>query len=247
MLLCALYVRSVSLVLFCVIFLVLLGWSNGKSSTYSHLGTVRDESNEVVEDDISLSTTSITTIADQAVRSFNGEKGKIPKDLTLLGTADGMLHAIDDETSEKLWSVDTGGPLVSSSTSSSHSKSSATEMDSREEDKREQDHNFKDSVTVLPTVDGSLYMDSGQGMRKTSVKARLLAEKAPFMSKEGDMLFSSEKTSRILDVDLDSGDVIDLSSGSVTHGINGRGRVGSTSSNLKPVGSRKSLWMGRVE
>ena len=32
----------------------------------------------------------------------------------LVGTADGSLHAIDSVTNEKLWSVDTGGPLLSS-------------------------------------------------------------------------------------------------------------------------------------
>ena len=32
----------------------------------------------------------------------------------LVGTADGYLHAIDSVTNEKLWSVDTGGPLLSS-------------------------------------------------------------------------------------------------------------------------------------
>ena len=80
-------------------------------------------------------------------------------DVTLLGPADGYIHAIDPSTSEKLWSSDIGGPLVSSY--QSHAKPNEGEY-----------------ATVLPNVDGSVLIHSSNGgMRKTSVKARLLAEK----------------------------------------------------------------------
>ena len=161
-----------------------------------------------------------------------------------MGTADGMLHAIDDETSEKLWSVDTGGPMVSTSTSSSSSVDGVNK-----EHTNRGDHSTKESLSVLPTVDGSLFINNGQGMRKTSVKARLLAEKAPFMSQEGDMFFSSQKTSKVLGVDLDNGRVTDLSAGTVTLSDKNRARVGSgvANSKLKPVLDRKPLWVGRVD
>jgi glucose dehydrogenase len=50
-------------------------------------------------------------------------------DLTIVGTADGYIHAIDQSNNKKLWSVDTGGPMLSSSqipSSSSSSSSSST-------------------------------------------------------------------------------------------------------------------------
>ena len=67
MLLCSLYVRSISLVLLSVIFFLLLARSNGKSSTYSHLGTVRDESNEV---DGNIETSSGLTNVLEKEKSF---------------------------------------------------------------------------------------------------------------------------------------------------------------------------------
>ena len=75
-------------------------------------------------------------------------------DVTLLGTADGFLHAINPSTHEKMWSTDIGGPLLSS-----HQKKS------------------NDGFAVYPNIDGSLLIHGNEGMRKTSVKARLLAEK----------------------------------------------------------------------
>ena len=239
-----------SLVLLCVIVLQLPKWSNGKSSINGHVESFVGESKDITEQG-ALATSSVTTIPSQAVRLFNGEEEKLHRDVTLLGTADGMLHAIDDETSEKLWSVDTGGPLVSSSSSSSssstHSEFPTDDIKNKNGDIHEGEHHAKKNVNVLPTVDGSLFFDNGQGMRKTSVKARLLAEKAPFISEEGDMIFSSQKTSRVLGVDIDSGHITDVSSGSMTLDDK-RGRVGAAkSSNLKPVGGRKPLWVGRVD
>lgn len=87
-----------------------------------------------------------------------------PSDLTLLGTADGYLHAIDPSTSKKLWSTDIGGPMVSSY------QSKATQ---------DEGHH----TTVVPNVDGTLLVHgTNEGMRKTSVKARMLAEKVSSMN-----------------------------------------------------------------
>jgi hypothetical protein len=90
-----------------------------------------------------------------ALASFSSEELKEDNmDVTLLGTADGFLHAINPSTHEKIWSTDIGGPLLSS-----HQKKS------------------NDDFAVYPNLDGSLLIHSNEGMRKTSVKARLLAEK----------------------------------------------------------------------
>jgi hypothetical protein len=123
-----------------------------------------------------------------------------------------VLHAIDPVTKERLWSVDTGGPLMTSSQGQRAVEVADTGHDN--------DSDFVPDHIVLPTIDGSLLVQSNEdggdgGMRKTSVKARLLAEKAPFISQDG-ILYTSEKASRVFSIDIDSGEMFSL-------GVNGAG------------------------
>ena len=150
------------------------------------------------------------------------------------------MHAIDNKNFEKKWTVSTGGPLVSSGNSDEDSES---------------------SYNVISSVDGSLIVQNSGGMRKTSVKARMLAEKAPFLSQSG-LLFTGEKASRILGVDIDSGrmvghgsqgkvDIRRLESDSSRsrilshhHKFNGNKVRGNRN---QAVSSKSPLWIGRVD
>ncbi len=133
--------------------------------------------NEITKNDNALSTDPQSTTS-EGTGDFN--------DVTLVSTADGMVHAIDSQTKEKVWSIDSGGPLATAHSS---------------------DENSRD-FSLLPNLnDGTLLMRSGGGMRKTSVKARMLVEKAPFLSQEG-LLITGSKTSRLLGVNLENGELL---------------------------------------
>lgn len=143
-------------------------------------------------------------------------------DIKIVGTADGFIHAVDSGNN-KIWSASTGGPMAS------HHNSGNL------------DYN------VIPATDGSLLVQSSQGMRKTSVKARMLAESAPIMTQEG-LLLTGQKTSRILGVDISSGRVLHD-----TMAADNLGRVNSLSTlqNNKPKLNKKviqqPLWVGRTD
>ena len=143
-------------------------------------------------------------------------------DIKIVGTADGFIHAVDS-SNNKIWSTSTGGPMAS------HHNSGNL------------DYN------VIPATDGSLLVQSSQGMRKTSVKARMLAESAPIMTQEG-LLLTGQKTSRILGVDINSGRVLHD-----TMATDNLGRVNSLSTlqNNKPKSNKKviqqPLWVGRTD
>ena len=112
--------------------------------------------------------------------------------MTVVGTVDGLLHGFDEQNNKK-WTADIGGgPL------SSHHSSGNLEY------------------SVIPATDGSLLLHSGEGMRKTSVTARMLVEQAPFTTQDG-LIFTSQKSSRVIGVDLGTGRVLQdvLGSGGV--------------------------------
>ena len=127
------------------------------------------------------------TNSEVAVIDFSNERNndfaenKI-KDLLIVGTADGFIRAIDTNNNEK-WNVDTGGPI-----------SSAYNSDDQ-------------PYSVLPSVDGIIYIHNREGMTKTSVKARMIAEKAPFISSQDNLVFTGQKSSKILGVDLSNGKI----------------------------------------
>ena len=112
--------------------------------------------------------------------------------ITVVGTVDGLLHGFDEQNNKR-WTTDVGGGPLSSHHSSGN-------LD----------------YSVVPSTDGSLLLHSVEGMRKTSVTARMLVEKAPFTTHDG-LIFTSQKNSRVIGVDLGSGRVVHdvLSSGGI--------------------------------
>ena len=112
--------------------------------------------------------------------------------ITVVGTVDGLLHGFDEQNNKR-WTTDVGGGPLSSHHSSGN-------LD----------------YSVVPSTDGSLLLHSVEGMRKTSVTARMLVEKAPFTTHDG-LVFTSQKNSRVIGVDLGSGRVVHdvLSSGGI--------------------------------
>ena len=168
--------------------------------------------------------------------------------ITVVGTVDGLLHGFDEQNNKR-WTTDVGGGPLSSHHSSGN-------LD----------------YSVVPATDGSLLVHSVEGMRKTSVTARMLVEKAPFTTHDG-LIFTSQKNSRVIGVDLGSGRVVHdvLTSGGIM-GLGseekrtsrqGRGAVfdrdrdrayaGDSSAGVsyRGAGGRKShrspFWLGRTD
>jgi hypothetical protein len=166
---------------------------------------------------------------DYPVDTINNNDNKNSNDeLRIVGTADGYIHAVDSNNN-KIWSTNTGGPL-----SSQHNSGNL-------------------DYSVLPSVDGSIFVHSTEGMRKTSVKARMLAEKTPIMTQDG-LLLTSQKTSRVFSVDMMNGRVIHDSETN-SNNINNNNIV-STNNDIpkklrtKGIGSgavKKPLWLGRTD
>ena len=118
--------------------------------------------------------------------------------ITVVGTVDGLLHGFDDQNNKK-WTADVGGGPLSSYHSSGN-------LD----------------YSVIPATDGSLLLHSGEGMRKTSVTARMLVEQAPFATQDG-LIITSQTVSRVIGVDLVNGRVHQDMLGPVGVGVIGLG------------------------
>jgi hypothetical protein len=135
--------------------------------------------------------------------------------LTVVGTADGLIHGFDAANNIQ-WSAETGGPTASFYSSGN--------LD----------------FAVIPSTDGSLLVNTADGMRKTSVKARMLVEKAPFSSPEG-LIFTSQKKSRVIGVDLANGKVLhDLPSEE-------RFRFATKKESNRRARKNDPLWVGRTD
>lgn len=106
-------------------------------------------------------------------------------------TVDGRYHLINGNSVE--WSSDSLDPTV-------FAVDSATEDHPRESTYKR----------VIPDVDGSLLVLTSDGMRKTHNKASNLADKAPYISEDG-IAFTSEKSSRVIRVDMSNGNIRDFS------------------------------------
>eukprot|EP01041_Mallomonas_annulata_P002756 gene2756-5426_t len=145
--------------------------------------------------------------------------------VTVVGTADGVIHGLDSDGQTKRWSLSTGGSLINS-----HQSESETDY------------------KMIPAVDGTILVHNREGMRKTSVKARMLVEKTPFVTPDG-VIFTGKKTSRLLGVDISNGRVVhdsdpdDPSTASAAmHNLNHPHHpLGLRDSATKP------LWLGRVD
>lgn len=157
-------------------------------------------------------------------------------EITIIGTADGFIHAVDSNN-KKVWSTSTGGPL-----SKHHSSGNL-------------------DYTVIPSSDGSLLIHNTEGgMRKTSVKTKMLAEKSSLMTQDG-LIITGHKTSKIFSLDIGSGDVLHDSSDIKKSNNTGRSVVsGSLQNNLKSIQDglnsfskstkvlkNKPMWLGRTD
>jgi hypothetical protein len=102
-------------------------------------------------------------------------------------------------------------------------------------------------------------------MKKTSVKARMLVEKSPFVSADG-VIFTGEKTSRLFGIDLSNGQMIgdgyeyneydsnNVNSNNINvdeEGMLDMPPLTSTSSSSSATSSSSStsssMWLGRID
>lgn len=172
--------------------------------------------------------------------------------LTIVTTVDGNIHGID-QAGNKLWSASTGGPMVgahnfeSSLTDSTAARTGSTSDENVRTDRLlgmapAATRNRK-NYAVLPGTEGSIIYHSLDGMRKTSVNARLLAEQAPFISREG-LAFSGNKKSRLMSFDVNSGELLFDTDASEQTGAVLRNRQRSLADSDK---QSSPLWFGRVD
>lgn len=168
----------------------------------------------LAEDEVSIDL-STHEWADLAVVDSHTES-HVSEDFTIVGTVDGFVHAIDSNNHKK-WSTQMGGSMISSH----QNQASGHQRD----------------YSVIPSIDGSLLLHSSGGMRKTSVKARMLVEKAPFVSNDGELIFTGHRKSKVVGLDVNSGEI--------THEIiDGQ----PTASLLSDSADQKTpLWIGRVD
>lgn len=172
---------------------------------------------------------------------------------TVVNTADGFLHGLDEDMN-LIWSSSTGGAMISGSNRFSdhhqhhdpHKRDDVTAAMESSFDSNSEDY------TVVPTTDGSLLYHTQDGMRKTSVTARFLAENSPFVSQSGVVFTGSKKTS-VMGLDLASGKVLhDFSGGSFDRRLKFTrncpdGSSGLCSTNLDQQKPIYPFWVGRVD
>ena len=193
-------------------------------------------------------------------------------DLTIISTADGNLHMVNADNGGVAWSAEIpGGALAKSFKTKSPSQnvvpdtsesSNDLNLISDDEHITEQDNDYD----VIPTLDGSILVHSNEGMRKTSVTARMLSEQEPYVSDDG-LIYTGQRTDRYFGLDLDSGRILhdsmnpDIGRANALSGLGGnvqprpvrgksRALVGmNVDSKGRPQrrGSSGQLWIGRTD
>ena len=210
-----------------------------------------------------------TEVQVNAEWGLEGGFGDTPEDVTIIGTADGGLHALNSEN-EELWSTNIpGGPLARSFKAQAVGPTAGGGTEDGELDaKNDFDDNDSDAnseYSVIPTLDGSILVHSNEGMRKTSVTARMLSEQEPYVSNDG-LIYTGQRTDRFFGLDLNSGQILhdsgnpDIAAANRADGgrntvipamgsksralvdIKQRNRRAPTTSN-----SKRQLWIGRTD
>ena len=69
------------------------------------------------------------------------------------------------------------------------------------------DNDSSNEYSVIPTLDGSILVHNNEGMRKTSVTARMLSEQEPYVSNDG-LIYTGQRTDRLFGLDLSSGQIL---------------------------------------
>lgn len=108
--------------------------------------------------------------------------GSCGRYLTVIGTADGNLHAIDEQMN-KMWTTSSGPATVSATNSN------------------------EKGTGIIPTLDGSLLFSGPQGLRKSSLTASMLTDSTPFVTHDG-LLFSGKKRSKLIGLDVTDGTLL---------------------------------------
>jgi hypothetical protein len=119
-------------------------------------------------------------------------------DVTIISTVDGNLHGID-KFGRRIWTSSLGEPMIAAHNTAEAAPQTALDG--------ELVRTYQRKYAVLPTVDGSLIYSSLEGMRKTQLSAKVLAEQSPFFSREG-VSFTGSTRTRMLSFDVRSGDVL---------------------------------------
>jgi hypothetical protein len=144
-------------------------------------------------------------------------------EVTIISTVDGNLHGID-KFGRRVWTSSLGEPMLAAHNRVDAASQTALDVERTRANLRK--------YAVLPTVDGSLIYSSLEGMRKTQLSAKVLAEQSPFFSREG-VSFTGTTRTRMMSFDARSGDVLFDSEKKL--------RTVRKSENAVPV------WFGRVD
>lgn len=141
--------------------------------------------------------------------------------LLVAGTVDGQVHALEPDTGEVRWSFSTGEALVKSY------QQSPGALDEKR--------------WLIPALDGSLLVQTAQGLRRPPFNTRTLVEQTPFMA-PGGTFYTGSKNSRIWGVDAQTGEVRQVLSGETAD---------SLESDLKLLARSGSdgelIWIGRKD
>jgi len=166
---------------------------------------------------------------------------------TIIGTVDGYIHGMNSDN-QAVWksALLPGGSMAHSH--NSNNQKTESEYGPEDDENKEQEQSFNDGsrpYSVIPTVDGSIIIHSPQGMRKTTVKTQVLAEKAPYSSKDG-LIFTGQKYSRLLGVDLNTGRVLHDTSDAIA-GSSEEIPTLRLKTRQRSAEQTGHLWIGRVD
>lgn len=108
------------------------------------------------------------------------------KYLTIIGTVDGNVHAID-QNFQKVWSTSLGDPMIKSNMSPTKVK--------------------KRYMNVIPSLDGSILFQNSQGIRRSPIKSRTAVDLSPSLSKDG-LIHVGTKNCKLYCLNLADGSII---------------------------------------
>jgi len=109
---------------------------------------------------------------------------KVP--LVLLASVDGTVTAVKANTGSKIWSIELGGPLLSSW----------------------ENRTIFNGSMIIPNTDGSLYVTTSTGrVQRVPVSVQELVSASPFMADDGS-LYVAKKVSQFFVVDRSTGKVL---------------------------------------
>lgn len=163
-------------------------------SVESLIDTIQSHGDDMVE----LTDNSETLLENRVVLQALGKDGEGLPDIEsylLVSLADGRIVALDEKTGRRIWSIDTGSPLVMSSKQVEEGQSEG----------------------IFPSTDGSLYTysvnkDSSPRVKKLPVSVKDLVDSSPSTTPQGTMVLGSQATVVFI-IDVDKGIVLKTISG----------------------------------